>query len=123
MVGLWLGLCRAYKIILSYNGIIRNWDYRQNRLQQSAGFHAQVPSIAPATATQSLLIELRKAKGLTQTEVATRLRRPQSFVAKYEGGERRLDVVEFIEVAQALEADACLVLGELIQRSPSLTTE
>lgn len=71
---------------------------------------------------QSLLIELRKAKGLTQTEVAIRLRRPQSFVAKYEGGERRLDVVEFIEVAQALDADACSVLGELIQRSP-LETE
>ncbi|MDG3442635.1 helix-turn-helix domain-containing protein [Nitrospirillum amazonense] len=71
---------------------------------------------------QSLLIELRKAKGLTQTEVATRLRRPQSFVAKYEGGERRLDVVEFIEVAQALDVDACLVLGKLIYR-PSPATE
>ncbi|EGY00462.1 helix-turn-helix domain-containing protein [Nitrospirillum viridazoti Y2] len=68
---------------------------------------------------QSLLIELRKAKGLTQTEVAARLQRPQSFVAKYEGGERRLDVVEFIEVAGALDADACAVLSDLIGRSTS----
>ncbi|MDN7458580.1 MULTISPECIES: helix-turn-helix domain-containing protein [Burkholderia] len=52
---------------------------------------------------RQLLSKAREDAGLTQTEVAARLRRPQSFVAKYEGGERRLDVVEFIEV--------CAVLG------------
>ena len=31
--------------------------------------------------------------------------KPQSFVAKYEGGERRVDVVEFIEICKAIEAD------------------
>lgn len=62
---------------------------------------------------QGLLIKLRKAKGLTQAEVATCLGRPQSFVAKYEGGERRLDVIEFIEVIEALSADPCDVLTEL----------
>ena len=36
----------------------------------------------------------RKEAGLTQTEVAERLGRPQSFVAKCESGERRVDVVE-----------------------------
>jgi len=30
---------------------------------------------------------------------------PQSFIAKYEGGERRIDVVEFIEICKAIEAD------------------
>lgn len=58
---------------------------------------------------------LRKSKNLTQAEVAERLGRPQSFVAKYEGGERRLDVAEFIEVARALEADPCTVLAELLR--------
>lgn len=54
---------------------------------------------------RELLIAARKKAGLTQAEVAERLGRPQSFVAKYEGGERRLDVVELIQVAQALNAD------------------
>lgn len=58
---------------------------------------------------------LRKSKNLTQAEVAERLGRPQSFVAKYEGGERRLDVAEFIEVARALETDPCTVLAELLR--------
>lgn len=49
-----------------------------------------------------------------QSDVAERLDRPQSFVAKYEGGERRLDVVEFIEVAEALETDPCTLLSNLL---------
>jgi transcriptional regulator with XRE-family HTH domain len=39
-----------------------------------------------------LMIKARKTAGLTQHELAKRLHRPQSFVAKYEGGERRVDV-------------------------------
>ena len=41
-----------------------------------------------------LMVGARKAAGLTQHALALRLKKPQSFVAKYEGGERRLDVVE-----------------------------
>lgn len=52
-----------------------------------------------------LLTEARKAAGLTQADLASRLSRPQSFVSKYERGERRLDVVEFGEVAHALRID------------------
>lgn len=51
------------------------------------------------------LIEARKDSGLTQQQVADKLGRPQSFVAKYENGERRLDVVEFLEIANLLDAD------------------
>lgn len=51
------------------------------------------------------LIEARKAARLTQQQVANRLGRPQSFVAKYEGGERRLDVIEFLEIVRLLGAD------------------
>ena len=61
----------------------------------------------------ALLIKLRKAKGLTQTDVAARLKRTQSFVAKYEGGERRLDVNEFVDIVQALGDDPGEVLKEL----------
>ena len=51
------------------------------------------------------LIQARKDAGLTQQQVADKLDRPQSFVAKYENGERRLDVVEFLEIANLLDAD------------------
>lgn len=54
---------------------------------------------------RELLTAARKKAGLTQAEVAERLGRPQSFVAKYEGGERRLDVVELIQVARAVGTD------------------
>ncbi|WP_245497214.1 MULTISPECIES: helix-turn-helix domain-containing protein [Mesorhizobium] len=50
---------------------------------------------------------------MTQEQVAEKLGRPQSFVAKYEGGERRLDVIEFLDVTAALEADPCEILLSL----------
>jgi transcriptional regulator with XRE-family HTH domain len=46
--------------------------------------------------------QARLAAGLTQQEIASRLTKPQSFVSKYESGERRLDVVEFILVCNAI---------------------
>jgi transcriptional regulator with XRE-family HTH domain len=58
-----------------------------------------------------LMIAARRKAGLTQQEVANRLRKPQSFVAKYEGGERRLDVVEFLAIARAIGADQCESCG------------
>jgi len=53
-----------------------------------------------------LLIQARESQGLTQARVAERLNRPQSFVSKYENGERRLDVIEFLEVAAVLGVEA-----------------
>jgi len=50
----------------------------------------------------TLLRQLRRDAGLTQVEVARRLDVAQSFVSKYESGERRLDVIELRHVAQAL---------------------
>ncbi len=60
-----------------------------------------------------LMIEARKSADLTQAELATRLSRPQSFVSKYERGERRLDVVEFLEVARELGMDAVTFIKKL----------
>lgn len=60
-----------------------------------------------------LLIHARRQAGLTQHAVAKRLKRPQSFVAKYEGGERRIDVLEFLEIMAVLEADPIAALRAL----------
>ena len=60
------------------------------------------------------LRSLRERHGLTQAQVAKRLGKPQSFVAKYEGGERRLSVIEFVDVVRALGADPAGVLRQLI---------
>lgn len=63
-----------------------------------------------------LCTELRKARmaaNLTQAEVADRLSKPQSFVAKYEGGERRLDVVEFVAVADVIGFQPASLLQKL----------
>lgn len=54
---------------------------------------------------------MRIAADLTQAQLAARLDRPQSFVAKYEGGERRLDVIEFMEVAEAIGFDPAEFIG------------
>ncbi|MBE3142754.1 MAG: helix-turn-helix transcriptional regulator [Planctomycetes bacterium] len=63
-----------------------------------------------------LLVETRKSRRLTQAEVAKRLQRPQSFVSKYEIGERRLDVVEFLEVAEALDTDAQRLISKFYRQ-------
>jgi transcriptional regulator with XRE-family HTH domain len=53
----------------------------------------------------ALLVEKRKKAGLTQADVAKRLRRYQSFVATVESGQRRIDVVEFLDFADAIGFD------------------
>jgi transcriptional regulator with XRE-family HTH domain len=60
-----------------------------------------------------LMVKARKAGGLTQRELADRIHKPQSFVAKYEGGERRIDVVEFLVICQAIGADSAKLLKAL----------
>ena len=67
---------------------------------------------------RDLLIQARKAAELTQTELADRLQRPQSFVSKYENGERRLDLIEFLEVATVLSIDIAAFIRDLQQDTP-----
>jgi transcriptional regulator with XRE-family HTH domain len=52
-----------------------------------------------------VIVEAREAAGLTQRELAAKLRRSNSFVWKLEAGERRIDVLEFIEIARCLDVD------------------
>ncbi len=64
----------------------------------------------------ALLVAAREKAGLTQQQLADRLDRHQSFVAKYEGGERRVDVVEFLQITRALEVDAPRLIRELVAK-------
>src|SRR5882672_10362441 len=58
-----------------------------------------------------LLIERREAAGMTQTQPADRLGEYQSFIARLESGQRRVDVVEFLELAEVLGFDPGKVLA------------
>ncbi len=49
---------------------------------------------------------------MTQVQVAEKLGKPQSFVSKYERGERRLDFSEFVELADALGIDVAAFIGD-----------
>jgi transcriptional regulator with XRE-family HTH domain len=62
---------------------------------------------------QKALADARERAGLTQAQLAVRLGRPQSFVSKFENGERRLDVIEFLDVARALKIDPVRVIADI----------
>jgi transcriptional regulator with XRE-family HTH domain len=62
-----------------------------------------------------LLKMQRKAAGLTQTVVANRLKKPPSYVAKYEGGDRRLDLLEYLDLATVIGFDPCKLI-RLLQK-------
>ncbi|KQM86407.1 hypothetical protein ASE67_11345 [Sphingomonas sp. Leaf23] len=59
------------------------------------------------------LRQQRLTRKLTQQDLATRLGRRQQFVSKYESLERRLDVIEFLDIAQVLNLDWASELGAL----------
>jgi transcriptional regulator with XRE-family HTH domain len=65
---------------------------------------------------QRLLRELRQEAGLRQQDVAELIDEPQSFVSKYESGERRLDVLELREVCEALGISLARFAGLLEKR-------
>jgi len=58
----------------------------------------------------------RIAAGLKQTELAKRIKKDQSWVSLVEGSQRRLDVVEFIEMAQALGVRPSAMLDEIVEK-------
>ncbi|MGE5565885.1 MAG: helix-turn-helix domain-containing protein [Parcubacteria group bacterium] len=65
---------------------------------------------------RSALVAERKAAGVTQVQLAARLQKPQSFVSKFERGERRLDVIEFVAVSDALDVDPSDLLARILSR-------
>ncbi len=69
-------------------------------------------------ALMQVLIETRREARITQQELADRLNRSQSYVAKVETGERRLDVVEFIEWAEGIGASPALLMDRVQKLFP-----
>ena len=60
-----------------------------------------------------VLARARERAGIKQSELATRLGVPASYLSKIENGTRRLDIVEFIRIAEALDVDAAELVREL----------
>jgi transcriptional regulator with XRE-family HTH domain len=65
---------------------------------------------------EHVLAEVRKSLRLTQVEVAARLGKPQSFVSKYETGELKLTVGNFIIVCDAIKTEPDIILKQLTLR-------
>jgi len=63
----------------------------------------------------NILVEARGKAGMTQRDLAARIKRPHSFVGRMEAGERRVDVVEFIEIVRVLGADPRELFGRLVE--------
>jgi ribosome-binding protein aMBF1 (putative translation factor) len=65
-------------------------------------------------ALTAALVSARKAQKLSQHELAARLKTSQTVIARIEVGERRVDVVEFLELARVLKFDPRELLTRLI---------
>jgi transcriptional regulator with XRE-family HTH domain len=82
--------------------------------QSRGGMHKSAHS-AEQQALRRLLVEARTKAKLTQMQLSKRLREPQSFVAKYEGGERWLDVIEFLKICREIGADPIRLVQALLR--------
>ncbi|BCL38021.1 transcriptional regulator [Nostoc sp. MS1] len=69
------------------------------------------------------MIAARKEAQLTQESLAKSLQKPQSFVAKYENGERRLDVVEFLMVTRIIGVDPCTIIRKVDEQLSEASCE
>ena len=65
------------------------------------------------------VVAMRKAAGLTQRQLAERMGREHSFVARVETGQRRVDLVEFVWICRACEADPLEETRKLVQATTS----
>ena len=66
----------------------------------------------------AMLVAARKKADIRQQVLAKKLGKPQSFVAKYEGGERRIDVIEFIAIARSIGADPLKLFKDFLAEKP-----
>lgn len=64
---------------------------------------------------RQMLIAERVAAELKQSEVALRLQKPQSYISKIERGERKFDLIEFVEIAAAIGFDPVIFLKRLVE--------
>jgi transcriptional regulator with XRE-family HTH domain len=68
----------------------------------------------------AILVAVRKKADVRQQALAKRLVKPQSFVAKYEGGERRIDLIEFVAIVRALGGDPVRLFREFVAGEPKV---
>lgn len=68
---------------------------------------------------QNLLKQFRTNANLKQSELAAILNQSQSFVSKYESGERRLDLLELWQICHALN----ITLSEFVAEFEKLLNE
>jgi transcriptional regulator with XRE-family HTH domain len=59
-----------------------------------------------------------KEAGVTQVDLAARLKRPQPFISYIESGERRVDLIEFYAIAKALGVDPQALFALVVTRLP-----
>jgi len=71
------------------------------------------------TGANQILVEVLKRErlraGLTQADLAVKLGKDQSWISLVEGSQRRLDVVEFIEIAKAMDSDPIALFGVILR--------
>ena len=63
----------------------------------------------------AVLAAARKAAGLSQQELALRLKTSQTVIARIEIGERRIDVIEFIDLSRVLKIDPREIVSQLMR--------
>ena len=63
-----------------------------------------------------VLTRVREREGLKQSEVAERLGLPASYLSKIENGTRRLDVIELIQIAEAMDVEAAELIRQVEKR-------
>ena len=61
-----------------------------------------------------VLAAVRRQAGVTQDELAGRLKKPQSFISAYERGQRRVDVLELLLIVRALDVDPQTVFSRIV---------
>ena len=70
----------------------------------------------------AVLVEARQASGLTQAELAARVGKDQSCVSIIERGQRRVDVLEFVALARAMNTDPTQLFERLARRLAKVLT-
>jgi len=66
----------------------------------------------------AVLTEARQKSGLTQVQLAERIGKDQTFISIIERGQRRVDVMEFIVLARAMNADPAELFSDVLERLP-----
>lgn len=70
---------------------------------------------APYREMLRLLKSARVEAGITQANLAVRLSKPQSYVSKFERGERSIDLVEFLEIVRAIGSDHHRIIDQVYE--------